>query len=174
MQLVPTLIPGAFVVELEPVADERGSFARSFDAAAFLAAGLDARVAECSVSQTRQRGTLRGLHYQAAPHQEAKLIRVTRGRLWDVIVDLRKGSPGYLRHFSLQLSSSEPRLLYAPPGCAHGFLTLEDDVEVAYQMSEPYRAELARGVRWDDPALRIAWPEVPLLVSARDRDWPLL
>ena len=174
MRLVPTPIVGAFVVEQEPVRDERGWFARTFDAAAFTAAGLDARIAQCSTSVTRARGTLRGLHYQAAPHAEAKLVRVVRGAAFDVIADLRPASATFGRWFSLELSGSEPRGLYLPPGCAHGFLTLADDTELHYQMSEPYDPESARGARWDDPALGIGWPEVPRLISERDRAWPLL
>lgn len=174
MRLLPTPLAGAFLVEVEPLRDERGWFGRSFDAAAFAAAGLDARVAECSVSLTLGRGTLRGLHYQAAPHAEAKLVRAVRGVAFDVIADLRPGSPSYRRWFSVELSPAAPRSLYVPAGCAHGFLTLAPETELAYQMSVPYDPASARGVRWDDPALGIRWPEAPCVVSVRDLSWPPL
>ncbi|MGH8616810.1 MAG: dTDP-4-dehydrorhamnose 3,5-epimerase [Burkholderiales bacterium] len=172
MKLLPTSVAGAFVIELEPVADERGLFIRSFCAETFRAHGLDARVVQCNISFSPQRGTLRGMHYQTAPHAETKLIRCTRGSLHDVIVDLRADSPSFRRWHATRLSAGDPRLLYVPEGCAHGLLTLTDDCEVSYQISQRYHAESARGVRWDDPAFGIEWPEAPRVVSARDRGFP--
>ena len=124
------------------------------------------------MSWNRERGTLRGMHYQAAPHEEAKLVRCPRGALWDVVVDLRRGSPAFLRHVAVELSAANGRLLYVPPGCAHGYQTLACDTEVAYQMSAPYAAGAGRGVRWDDPAFAIAWPAAPQLISERDASYP--
>jgi dTDP-4-dehydrorhamnose 3,5-epimerase len=159
------------VIDLERVADDRGFFARSFCREEFAAHGLEAEVAQCSISFNRHRGTLRGLHYQAAPHAEAKLVRCSAGAIWDVVVDLRPGSPTFKLHFALTLSAAEGRMLYVPPGLAHGFLTVDDATEVAYQMSVPYHAPAARGVRWDDPAFAIPWPAPPLVISERDRAW---
>jgi dTDP-4-dehydrorhamnose 3,5-epimerase len=167
-------IPGAFLVEQQPLVDERGSFARSFCAQEFAAQGLDSRVAQCNLSHNPRRGTLRGLHYQAAPHEEAKLVSCLRGALHDVLVDLREGSPTSRRWTTLPLEAGDGRALYVPAGCAHGFLTLADDTLVQYQMSVPYVPGAARGVRWDDPALGIDWPAQPLLLSERDRGYPLL
>lgn len=167
-------IPGAFVIEPEPIEDERGSFARTFDREAFAARDLDPEVVQCSVSFNRRRGTLRGLHYQAAPHEEAKLVRCTAGTIWDVIADLRPGSPAFRRWEAVTLSAANRLALYVPRGCAHGFLTLEDGAEVSYQMSVPHHPESARGVRWDDPVLAIAWPEEPRVISEKDRSLPAL
>ncbi|HZM00578.1 MAG TPA: dTDP-4-dehydrorhamnose 3,5-epimerase family protein [Planctomycetota bacterium] len=174
MRFVPLEIPGAFLVKRLPSRDERGSFARSFCAAEFAAHGLDPRVAQCSFSHNPRRGTLRGMHYQEAPHEEAKLVCCLRGGLHDVIVDLRPGSPALRRWVAVPLSADDDRSLYVPPGCAHGFLTLQDDTLVLYQMSTPYVPGVARGVRWDDPALGIDWPARPSLVSKADSAYPLL
>jgi dTDP-4-dehydrorhamnose 3,5-epimerase len=174
MKFVATPLAGAFVIELEELGDERGFFARSFCGREFRAHGLDAAVAQCNVSFNRKRGTLRGLHYQAEPHAEAKLVRCTRGAIWDVIVDLRPGSATVRRWFAAELSAENRRALYAPAGFAHGFQTLADDSEVLYQMSESYHAELARGVRWNDPGLAVPWPIAQPIVSERDRALPLL
>jgi dTDP-4-dehydrorhamnose 3,5-epimerase len=174
MKLVATPLSGAFVVELERLADERGFFARSFCREEFARHGLEPAVAQCNVSFNRRRGTLRGLHYQAEPHAEAKLVRCTRGAVWDVAVDLRPGSPTLYRWHAVELSADNRRALYVPAGFAHGFQALADDSEVLYQMSESYRAELARGVRWNDPRLAIEWPVAQPIVSARDAALPLL
>ena len=174
MRFVPLEIAGAFLVEQQPGADERGSFARSFCAAEFAAHGLDPRVAQCNLSHNTRRGTLRGLHYQAAPHEEAKLVSCLRGALHDVIVDLREASPARRRWVAVPLAADDGRALYVPPGCAHGFFTLADDTLVLYQMSTPYVLGAARGVRWDDPALDIAWPERPAVISPKDAAYPLL
>ena len=174
MKLVATPLAGAYVVETSPIVDERGYFLRTFSRAELVAAGLDGHVEQCSSSYTARRGTLRGMHYQAAPHSEVKLVRCVRGAIHDVIVDLRETSETYRRTFAIELAAGVHRALYVPAGVAHGFLTLADDVEVAYQMSAAYHAASARGVRWDDPALAIAWPFVPSLVSERDASFPLL
>jgi dTDP-4-dehydrorhamnose 3,5-epimerase len=168
----PAPLAGVFVLELERHEDERGSFARTYDRETFLAHGLDPSVAQCSVSTNRRRGTLRGLHWQAEPSGEHKLVRVTRGAAWDVVVDLRAGSPTRGRHFSIELVAGGATELFVPPGFAHGFLTLTDDTEVAYQISTPYSPEHARGVRWDDPTLAIPWPAPLVVLSDRDRALP--
>ncbi len=172
MRFHATSIRGAYRVEIEPIVDERGTFARTFCRREFAAQGLATEWVQSSVSFNPTAGTLRGLHYQAAPHQETKLLWVTRGRLWDVIVDLRPDSPSYLAHAALTLAVDERTALYVPPGVAHGFLTLEPDTEVFYQISEFYHPDAARGVRWDDPAFAIAWPARPVLISERDRSYP--
>jgi dTDP-4-dehydrorhamnose 3,5-epimerase len=175
VRLVPTPLPGAHVVELEPIGDERGWFARTFDAAAFSALGLDARVSQCNASFNARAGTLRGMHFQAEPHGEAKLVRCTRGAIFDAIVDLRADSPAYCRWFGLELHAGATRSLFVPAGFAHGFQTLTDDAEVQYQMSYHYVPEAARGVRWDDPAFGIEWPEPPAggrVLSERDAAYP--
>lgn len=172
MKFLPTPLEGAFVIELEQLDDERGFFARSFCQNEFKAHGLDPVVAQCNVSFNRKRGTLRGLHYQAEPHAEAKLVRCTRGAIWDVIVDLRKNSPTARQWHSAELTAENRRAFYIPAGFAHGFQTLVDDTEVLYQMSEFYHPESARGVRWDDPALGIDWPVPDPIMSERDRSYP--
>jgi len=171
MKLLPTAVAGAFIVEVTPHADDRGLFARTFCADAFAAHGLASVYPQCNVSQNHKRGTLRGLHYQADPKPEAKLVRATRGRAFDVAVDLRRESESYLRWAAVVLDAAKHNAFYIPTGCAHGFLTLSDDCELFYQMSEPYVPELQRGVRFDDPAIAIAWPFAPAVISARDADF---
>lgn len=172
MIFTPVSLGGACLVEIERVEDERGFFARTWCRREFEKHGLDPRLAQCSISFNRARATLRGLHYQTTPHEEAKLVRCVRGSVWDVIVDLRPDSPSFTGHFGVELSAENRRALYVPPGFAHGFITLEDATEVAYQMSEFYHPESARGVRWDDPAFGIEWPLVPQVISERDRCYP--
>jgi dTDP-4-dehydrorhamnose 3,5-epimerase len=170
-----TVLAGAFVVDPEPRADERGWFARTWCQREAVALGLNPRVVQCSVSVNRRRGTLRGLHYQAAPWAEVKLVRCTRGAIHDVIVDLRPYSPTYMQHVAVALSADNHRALYVPEGFAHGFQTLVDDTEVVYQMSEFYAPEHGRGIRWNDPAFGIRWPEPSPILSPRDAalpDWP--
>jgi dTDP-4-dehydrorhamnose 3,5-epimerase len=167
-----TPLAGAWVLEPERIADERGFFARTYCRRDFAARGLDPAIAQCSVSFNHRRGTLRGLHFQAAPHEEVKLVRVTQGAVWDVIVDLRPESPTFRKHFSLVLSAESRHELYIPKGMAHGFQTLEDGTEVFYQISEPYAPESARGYRWDDPAFAIPWPEPVTVISDKDRGLP--
>jgi dTDP-4-dehydrorhamnose 3,5-epimerase len=168
-----TPLAGAWILEPERIADERGFFARTYCRRDFEARGLDPAIAQCSVSYNHRRGTLRGLHFQIAPHEEVKLVRVTRGAVWDVIVDLRPESPTYAKHFSLVLSAESRNELYIPKGMAHGFQTLEDGTEVFYQISELYAPESARGYRWDDPAFAIPWPEPVTVMSDKDRNLPL-
>jgi dTDP-4-dehydrorhamnose 3,5-epimerase len=172
MTFEPTPIEGAWVVTPELHEDERGFFARTWDASAFRARGLADRVAQCSVSFNHARGTLRGLHYQAPPHEEAKLVRCTAGVLFDVAVDLRPGSRSHRRWFGVELSAENRRAFYVPEGCAHGFLTLADGTEILYQISEFHEPAAARGVRYNDPAFAIDWPGEVLVVNERDRAFP--
>jgi len=170
VRLVETPLPGAWVVELDRLVDERGHFARTYDAELLAAAGMDARVSQMNTSFNRTAGTLRGMHFQAAPHGEAKLVRITRGAIFDVIVDLATHA-----WFGVELTAANDRSLFVPAGFAHGFQTLEDDTEVLYVMSTPYVGEAARGVRWDDPAFAIGWPEAPpggRTISRRDAEYP--
>jgi dTDP-4-dehydrorhamnose 3,5-epimerase len=170
-----TKLKGAFVIEPERIEDERGFFARTFCEREFEARGLNARVAQCSISFNRKKGTLRGMHYQVAPHEEAKLVRCTRGAIYDVIIDLRADSPTFRQWVAVELTEDNRRMLYIPEGFAHGFQTLEDNTEVFYQISEFYHPESARGVRWDDPAFGIDWPpEDQRVISARDQDYCLV
>ncbi|HEX6767083.1 MAG TPA: dTDP-4-dehydrorhamnose 3,5-epimerase [Polyangiaceae bacterium] len=169
MQITPTELPGVHVVGLERIEDERGFFARSFDGEAFRTRGLDSRVVQCSVSYNQRRGTLRGMHYQVAPHEESKLVRCTKGAIYDVALDLRPDSAGFRRWIARELSEENRLALYLPAGVAHGFQTLADDTEVFYQISEAYHPESARGVRFDDPAFGIRWPVEDPIVSERDR-----
>jgi dTDP-4-dehydrorhamnose 3,5-epimerase len=168
----PTPLPGAFVITPERLHDERGFFARTFCRKDFEARGLSPAVAQCNISVSARRGTLRGMHYQRGPHAEAKLIRCTAGAIFDVIVDLRPSSPAFRRHFGVRLEPSDDRMLYVPEGFAHGFLTLEDDSAVFYQMSQTYEPSHAAGVRWNDPAFGIAWPFEPTVMAERDRAYP--
>ncbi|HZW24576.1 MAG TPA: dTDP-4-dehydrorhamnose 3,5-epimerase [Gallionella sp.] len=172
MRFIATPLAGAWLVEPERIADERGFFARTWCREEFVAQGLNPNLVQCNISYNSLRGTLRGMHYQRPPHAEAKLVRCTRGRIYDVIVDLRSGSPTRLQWFGAELSALNRLALYVPEGFAHGFVTLEDDSEVLYQMSEPYHPECAAGVRWDEPAFAINWPIMPEVVSSRDRAYP--
>jgi dTDP-4-dehydrorhamnose 3,5-epimerase len=165
---------GAYVVELERREDERGFFARTFCAREFESAGLGSVVAQANLSFNRHKGTLRGLHYQAAPAPEAKLVRCSRGAIYDVIVDLRPDSPTHLSHFGIELSADNRRALYVPEQFAHGFQTLEDDTEVTYQVEEFYTPDVEAGLRYDDPVLAIEWPLAVSQISDKDRSWPLL
>ncbi len=167
-----TAVAGAFLIEPERLSDERGFFARTFCRSEFGERGMVAELAQCSVSFNPAPGTLRGLHYQAPPHEEAKLVRCTMGEIWDVVVDLRPGSPTFKRHFAATLSAENRLAVYAPPGTAHGFLTRAPASEVLYQISAPFAPEAARGARWDDPAFGIPWPEAPRVISERDRGYP--
>jgi dTDP-4-dehydrorhamnose 3,5-epimerase len=169
-----TPLAGAFVIEPERAEDDRGYFARTFCEMEFEKHGLNPRVTQCSVSQNRWQGTLRGLHFQKVPAEEAKLVRCPRGAIFDVVVDLRPGSSTFGHWFAETLSALNGWMLYVPEGCAHGFQALSDDVEVAYQMSTAYRPELSIGIRWNDPRLGIAWPLPDPILSDRDRALPLL
>ena len=172
MRFTETSLPGAWIVEPERLEDERGFFARTFCRREFRDRGLEPDLVQCSVSYNRRSGTLRGMHYQAAPHAEGKLVRCTAGAAWDVILDLRPDSPSYLRHAALRLDADNRLGLYVPPGVAHGFLTLADDSELLYQMSVYFEPDAARGVRWDDPAFGIEWPGKPTRISERDAGYP--
>jgi dTDP-4-dehydrorhamnose 3,5-epimerase len=167
-----TPLGGAFVIEPEPLEDARGLFARTWCRNEFEARGLEIRIAQCSTSLNRTRGTLRGMHYQAPPHAETKVVRCTRGSIYDVIIDLRLDSPTFTRHFAVVLTADNRRMVYVPTGFAHGFQTLEDGTEVFYQISEPYAPAAARGVRWNDPAFGIRWPDADRILADRDRDYP--
>jgi len=167
-----TNLKGVYVVELEKRQDERGFFARSFCRQEFEAHGLNPSVAQCNISFNHKKGTLRGLHYQVAPFEEAKLVRCTRGSLYDVCVDLRPGSPTFKQHFAVVLTEREHNMVYIPEGFAHGLQTLEDDTEVFYQMSQVFSPESARGVRWNDPAFGIEWPAAERTMTEKDRTYP--
>lgn len=172
MIFTETAIPGAFVVELKPFHDQRGFFARSWCQREFAERGLADQMVQGNVSYNRRRGTLRGMHYQRAPHAEAKLVRCTRGAVYDVALDLRPDSPTYKRWTAVELSADSQRMFYIPPGCAHGFLTLADDTELTYQVSAFYTPEAEGGVRYDDPAFGISWPIEVTVISEKDRSWP--
>ena len=172
MIFTETLLKGAFVIEPERLEDERGFFARTWCQREFEAHSIDSKWVQCNISYNKRKGTLRGMHYQVAPYEEAKLIRCTLGATYDVIIDLRPDSPTFRQHIAELLTAQNRKMLYVPKGFAHGFLTLEDDTEVFYQMSEFYHAEYARGVRWNDPAFGIQWPAEVQIISDRDRNHP--
>jgi dTDP-4-dehydrorhamnose 3,5-epimerase len=167
-----TKLTGVVEIEMELKQDERGFFARSWCQKEFREHELNPRVVQCNVSFNERKGTLRGVHYQAAPDQEAKLVRCTKGSLYDVAVDLRPESATFMQWVGTELTAANRRALYVPEGCAHGFLTLEDQTEVFYQMTEFYHPEAARGVRWNDPAFGITWPGIVEVISDRDRTHP--
>ncbi len=172
LKFFATKLKGAFSIEPERLEDERGFFARTWCEREFAALGLDPRCVQCSISFNKKKSTLRGLHYQAAPGEEAKLVRCTRGAIYDVIVDLRPGSKTFKQWFSVELTAENHKMIFIPENFAHGFLTLQDDTEVYYQMSAFYAPEYARGIRWNDPAFDIAWPAEVQVISDRDRNYP--
>jgi len=172
MRFQPLSVEGAFVVELEPINDERGFFARSWAASEFGSRGLDTDLLQVSISYNARAGTVRGMHFQLAPHEETKLVRCTSGAIFDVVVDLRRDSPTFRRFETVNLTAGNRKSLYIPKGCAHGFQTVEDDTEVLYQISAEYAPDVARGVRWNDPAFGIAWPMTPTCISAKDQAFP--
>jgi dTDP-4-dehydrorhamnose 3,5-epimerase len=174
VQFRETSLPGVLVVVPDLVEDERGAFARTFSRDEFAEHGLDPDVAQSSVSVNHRRHTLRGMHFQTGTDEESKLVRCTSGRMFDVAVDVREGSPTYLRWFGVELSAANRWALAIPRGFAHGFLTLEDTTEITYQISTPYRPDAARGLRWNDPAVGIRWPAEPDVLSSRDASYPLL
>lgn len=165
-------IAGAFEIDLERKFDDRGFFARSWCKREFEDQGLDSELVQCSISFSTSRGTLRGMHYQTAPFAETKLVRCTQGAIYDVVLDLRPGSATFREWIAVILTAESRNMIYVPKGCAHGFLTLQDQTEVFYQMSEIYNPESARGVRWDDPAFQIVWPDSVEAISERDRSYP--
>lgn len=172
MRFAATKLAGAFVIDLERHEDDRGFFARAWCQREFGARGLNPRLVQCNISYNTKKGTLRGMHFQAPPHEEAKLVRCTRGAIHDVILDLRPHSPTFKEHVAVVLSAENRTMIYVPEGVAHGFQTLDDHTEVFYQMSEFYVPGAERGVRWDDPAFSIAWPPADRLMSERDRGYP--
>lgn len=172
MNFLPTKLNGAYIVEPELLEDERGSFARTFCQNEFREHGLKDIFVQCNISLNKKKGTLRGMHYQAPPHDEAKLVRCTAGAVCDVIVDLRRTSPTYRQWISVELTAANRRALYVPEGFAHGFQSLCEDSELFYQMSEFYHPESARGFRWDDAAFAIHWPLAVSRLSQSDRDYP--
>ena len=175
MKFISTEIAGVWLIVPEPIEDERGSFARLFCRREFETRGLNSELVQCSTSFNRLKGTLRGMHFQAEPHGEEKIVRCTRGAMYDVIADLRRDSPSFRRWSGFELTADNRMMVYVPRGVAHGFLTMSDDTEVFYQMSEFHHPESARGVRWDDPSLAIRWPQVPpALISDGDRSLPYL
>ncbi|MCP4654337.1 MAG: dTDP-4-dehydrorhamnose 3,5-epimerase [bacterium] len=165
-------IPGAYLLEPERHEDRRGFFARTYCRHELEARGLDPTVVQCNISVNHQRGTVRGMHYQAPPYEEIKLVRCTSGAIWDVVVDLRPDSTTFKRHLGVELTAENRLSLYIPAGLAHGFQTLEDATEVFYQMSEFYHPECARGMRWNDPAFDIEWPIPISVISERDLKFP--
>jgi dTDP-4-dehydrorhamnose 3,5-epimerase len=172
MRFTETQLAGAYIIDPERIEDARGFFARTWDRHEFEARGLNTNLAQCNISYNTRRGTLRGMHYQAAPHAETKLVRCTSGAIYDVIVDLRPSSPTLRQWLAVELSAANRRMLYIPEGFAHGFQTLADHSEVFYQMAAFYASGYARGVRWNDPAFGIVWPETPQVISARDQVYP--
>jgi len=172
MTFQETKLAGVFEIHLQPLSDDRGFFARSWCQREFQTHGLNPYLVQCNISFNPRKRTLRGMHYQLAPYAEAKLVRCTSGAIYDVALDLRPHSPTFKHWAAALLTAANRHMFYIPEGCAHGFLTLEDDTEVFYQMSEYYRPESGRGVRWDDPAFQIAWPEEAEVISERDRTYP--
>lgn len=169
MVLTETKLKGVFVIDPQRIEDERGFFARTWCEREFAERGINLRVVQCNISSNRKRGTLRGMHYQAPPHAEAKLVRCTMGAMYDVALDLRADSPTFKEWVAVELTAENLRMLYIPEGFAHGFQTLADNTEVFYQISQCYHPESARGVRWNDPAFGIQWPWNPEVISERDR-----
>jgi dTDP-4-dehydrorhamnose 3,5-epimerase len=169
-----TKLKGVFVIEPELITDERGFFACSWSPEEFEKQGLNPRLVQCNISFNNRRGTLRGMHFQEKPYEEAKLVRCTRGAMYDVAVDLRIGSPSRYRWAAVELTADNRRMLYIPEGFGHGYQTLADDTEIFYQMSESYHPESARGLRWDDPRLGIEWPLEVAVISKRDQEYDLI
>ena len=172
MNFIETKLKGAFVVEPERLEDARGFFARTWCKREFDTHGLNPNLAQCNISFNKKRGTLRGMHYQKAPHEEAKLVRCTIGAIYDVVVDLRPKSPTFKDWFSVELTAENRKIIYIPKGFCHGFMTLEDNTEVFYQMSEFYTPEFSRGFRWNEPAFSITWPEDVKVISEKDLQYP--
>jgi dTDP-4-dehydrorhamnose 3,5-epimerase len=172
MKFTPTQLPGAFIIEIQRLEDERGFFARTFCQREFREYGLNPDLAQCNLSYNKMKGTLRGMHFQAAPYQEAKLVCCMQGAIRDVIIDIRPDSPTYMSYFAIDLTSTAHNALYVPEGFAHGFLTLEPETYVFYQMSEFYVPDAARGFRWNDPAFDIKWDAEIHMISKRDANLP--
>jgi dTDP-4-dehydrorhamnose 3,5-epimerase len=173
MQFEKTPLEGACIINLTQLQDERGFFARSFCEDTLKNLGIEFPIVQCNISYNKKRGTLRGMHYQMYPHTEGKIVRCTSGAIYDVILDLRPGSPTYEKWYGVHLSKDNYKMLYIPPGFAHGFQTLLDDTEVFYHMSSRYVNEAARGILWNDPAFKISWPLEVTVISGKDRQYPL-
>ena len=169
-----TKLKGAFIIELEKNRDRRGFFARTWNKKEFEKRGLNSKLVQCSISFNKKKGTLRGMHYQITPYQEVKLVRCTRGSIFDVIIDLRPKSKTFRQWLGVKLSDKNNKILYVPEGFAHGFQTLEDNTEVFYQMSQEYMPKYARGLRWDDPSLQISWPLRTRVISRKDSERELI
>ncbi len=172
MIFTETRLKGAYIIELQKLEDERGFFARSWCQREFLAHGLDLHIMQCNISFNKKKGTMRGMHYQVAPFAETKLVRCTRGAIYDVIIDLRPESATFLQWIAVEITADNGKMLYVPKRFAHGFQTLEDDTEVFYQMSEFYSPEYACGVRWNDPLFNINWPDAERTISTKDQEYP--
>jgi len=172
MKVIATWLGGAFIIEPERHEDDRGFFARTWCQREFESHGLESRLVQCSESLSRKKGTLRGMHYQAFPHEETKLVRCTSGSIYDVIIDLRPHSPTFRLFLAVVLTAEDRRALYFPKGFAHGFQTLEDNTVVSYQMSEFHCSGCARGVRWNDPAFGLSWPQAERTMAERDATYP--
>ncbi|MFF2018102.1 dTDP-4-dehydrorhamnose 3,5-epimerase [Paenibacillus sp. NPDC058177] len=173
MRFTETKLSGAYLIEMQLLTDSRGHFARSWCYEEFASRGLEASFVQCNISYNKYKGTLRGLHYQSFPYEETKLVRCTKGSIYDVIVDIRPNSPTYKQWFGIELSETNYKMLYIPKGFAHGFQTLSDDTEVFYQMGQVYKEEYARGLKWDDPVFNITWPkeEKDRIISERDLNY---
>jgi dTDP-4-dehydrorhamnose 3,5-epimerase len=163
---------GVYIIELEKKTDERGFFARAWDKKKFEEHGLNSKLIQCNISFNKKKGILRGMHYQIAPYEEAKLIRCTKGKIFDVVIDLRSKSNTFKQWFGIEISDENYKMLYVPEGFAHGFQTLEDNTEVFYQMSEMYMPDYVRGVRYNDEIFNIGWPITPTIISEKDRIYP--
>jgi len=173
MIFTKTLLKDVFIIEIEKREDERGFFARTWCKKEFEAHGLNSRLVQSNIAFSKRAGTLRGMHYQVAPHEESKLVRCIRGSIYDVIIDLRLVSPTYKQWFAVELTADNHKMLYVPEGFAHGYQNLTDNTQVFYQVSEVYSSESERGVRWDDPVFSIKWPETDIrIISEKDKSWP--
>lgn len=172
MIFIETKLKGAYIIEPERLVDTRGFFARTWCKREFNAHGLNSNLAQCNISFNKKKGTIRGMHYQVEPFEEAKLVRCTRGAIWDVIIDLKADSPTFKKWYAVELTAENHKMLYIPESFAHGFQALEENTEVFYQMSEYYSPECSRGVRWNDPVFSIEWPEVEIIISDKDRQYP--
>ena len=174
MQFTASRIPGAWVIDISPIRDERGFFAMTWLPDELRERGMNPALAQCNLAFNHTRGTLRGMHFQKAPHAQAKIVRATRGALLDVIVDLREDSPTFKQWDAVELTADNRRMLYMPEGIAHGYLTLTDDVEAYDHASTPWAPQAESGVRWNDPAFGITWPFEPVVISEKDANWPLV
>lgn len=172
MKFLETPLQGVYLIELEPAYDDRGFFARTWCKEEFQKHGLNPNLAQCSLSFNKKKGTLRGMHYQCEPHQEAKLVRCCSGAIHDVVLDLRRGSPTFGKWFASELNAGNHKMLYVPEGCAHGFQSLQDESTIFYQISEAYHPKSARGIRWNDPLFAIKWPIDAPMLADRDRSFP--